>query len=338
MISNLIIDPFNIFHTGVLKYQVQQNERYQKIEFLKHHKNKFDTLMLGNSRIGTTDPVILEQYLPDGKVYNMGVSSANTDDYLKHLKYFIKDGYSLKTIYLQIDYQDMMYWGHSDSNYLQKYHPDVTDQNMFVYFWKYLTITPVFNMKIKLLQNITPDNSHTVHDFEGTGMWFNDKKESAINRDPEAYIKQEASFHLKLDRTTGINPPAYKKMLKSMRELTVLCDRHNIRLILFTAPLNHTFLDSFYIEDMLTFLEDISRIHNYWFFSDYNSLTCNNSNYYEASHYRDTLAKSIAARIFQDNTANLPDDFGLYIQQNQFKQYREQIRENLTKACSHIRP
>ena len=55
---------------------------------------------------------------------------------------------------------------------------------------------------------------------------------------------------------------------------------------------------------------------NYYDFSGYNTVTTNDCNYYETSHYRPLVGNLIAARIFHDSTISVPDDFGKFITKN----------------------
>lgn len=327
--SNVIIDPFNIFQTDLFKRHFQINERYLKIEFLENNKNRINTYLFGSSRIGTTDPAVIETSLPGSRAYNMSVSAANIYDYVEHLNYLIRNSYPVETIYLQLDLQDMVYFGHSRDDYLLRLHPDVLQENRLSYYWKYLTIIPMFNFKGKILQNLTPDNeTYVEYDIDDSGMWFIHEKEKQIRSDPEQYIDQEISFHYKATRSWGINRSQYGNIIHGLEEISRVCRNNNIRLILFLSPLNHTILDMFTVDDVLLFLEDIANIHGYWFFSDYNTFTCDDHFYYEAGHYRGVLGRRIAGRIFNDTTMTVPSDFGFYIRKNQFGRYKDRIRQN----------
>ncbi len=334
ILTNYLIDPFGVFQTTLLKRHFQDNERYLKVEFLKEHKQTFNTFMMGSSRIGTTDPDVLEKYIPNSRVYNLSISASNIEDYVKYLHYFIQNDYPLTTLYLQIDYQDMMSFGHRDDDYLLRYHPDILDENHLYYYWKYLSITPTLNLKRKLLQNFAPDNENYVrYDFEESGMWFAEAKERKLLLNSEAYVKHEASFYQREEHIWGINTLKYEKILQGLTEITQLCEANNIELILFSSPNNQALLKLFKIDDVLMFLKDISEIHGFWFFSDYNSATCDNTNYYEAGHYRGVLGSIIAARIFKDETILVPEDFGFYIQKNEFSLWQNQIKTNLIQMC-----
>ncbi|RWS47742.1 hypothetical protein CKA56_16195, partial [Arcobacter venerupis] len=112
---NYLVDPFDVFHTKILKEQFQINERFVKIEFLEKNHNKFDSYMFGSSCIGTTPPDVLNQYMNDANFYNFTIASANLYDYLLHLQYFIKKEYPLKNLYLEIDINNMNNYGRSES-------------------------------------------------------------------------------------------------------------------------------------------------------------------------------------------------------------------------------
>ncbi len=74
---NYIVDPFNIFHTKILKQEFQRNERFLKIEYLEKHNKNFNGYMFGSSTIGTTAPKIIEKNITNSKIYNFTISRAN---------------------------------------------------------------------------------------------------------------------------------------------------------------------------------------------------------------------------------------------------------------------
>lgn len=333
---NIVIDPYTIYHTHILKRDLSPNQRFNKIEYLKQHPHLYNSYMLGNSRIGTTDPKILERYIPASRFYNLTLSTGNMEDMITHLEYLIRHGYRPKNIYLQLDYQDMIYWGHNPENYEYKKHPDVTQTSHLKFYLEYGLIFPFLNFKEKLALNLSPVNEREVIQDIKTGMWIAAKKEKMILNDPERYVRLEPSFHAKTVDIWEKDEIAYQKMIAALKEIVHLCRQNQITLILYTTPCNHAMLNNFKTQDILNYLKDIANIHDYYFFSDYNSITLDNTNYYESGHFRGKVGELIAARIFNDPALNVPSDFGLHISKFNFSAHKEAIKTNFAHHRTKI--
>lgn len=326
---NLLIDPYQIFHTSPLKEELSLNQRFNKIEYLKYSHTKYDSFMLGNSRIGTTPPKVLEKYLPNSHFYNLTLSTANMEDMVTHIEYLAHHYKTIKNIYMQLDYQDMLYWGHDESNYETRKHPDISKISYPKFYSEYLLVMPFLNFKEKISRNLSPNyEKQVIQDINGTGMWIVTGKEKAIEKNPHKYALNEPSFHLKTLNIWKKNTNTYKKMLKALQKIVLLSKQNNINLILYTTPYNHAMLNCFQIDDVIQYLGDISKIHNYYFFADYNNVTLNNENYYESGHFRGKVGELIAARIFNDPQKNVPSNFGIYITQSNFLFYKAHIKTN----------
>ncbi|CAA6817653.1 MAG: Unknown protein [uncultured Sulfurovum sp.] len=307
---NYIVDPFRVFGSNVFPYQVQMNERFVKIEYIKKNHHKFNAYLFGSSRIGTTEPETIEKYVLNSKFYNFTLSSGNLHDYQSHLEFFLKEKYPIKTLYLQLDLDDMNIYGKQESDYLCKLHPEVTDTFTTFYYMKYLFGFFPMNTRTKVMDNI--ENRKTKQRNIGTGTWSLKAKEASLVENCVEYVKNVSSFHNKNRRIRKYTTAEFS--MKSLRRIVALCKQNDITLHVFTSPHNQNKMDTFILEDYYKYLKDISEITSFYDFTGYNSITQNNCNYYEASHYRPQVAKLIAARIFDDKHIEVPDDFGKYIE------------------------
>ena len=322
---NYIVDPFNIFHTKFLKEQFQMNERFMKIEYLEENKNKYNSYMFGSSRIGTTPPNIIDKYFENAKFYNFTVSGANFYDYLTHLKYFIKNEYPIKNLYLQIDIDNMTNFSWAESNYLVKYHPFILEQSLNKYYLLYLTGLFPFNIKGKIIENI--NQKDLVGYYLETGIWTRPIKEKKIQENPEKFIKEEISFNVQNKRM--IKNTQFENNSKALKEIVDLCLENNINLIIFTTPHNKNMMDSFIVEDYLKFLKMISIYTDFYDFTGYNTITTENINYYESSHYRENVGRLIAAKIFNDKSVKVPEDFGVLVTKDNIDEHLENLRKQI---------
>ena len=306
---NYIVDPIKIFNSNILPYQSYMNERFVKIEYLKKNHHKFNAYLFGSSRIGVTQPQIVEKYLPNSKFYNFTLSAANLYDYQKHLEFFLENRYEINTLYLQIDLDDMYDYGHSLSTYSYKFHPDVTHDSLLLYYIQYLFRFSPLHLKEKIMDNFKNEKIKYYQIDKGT--WTLKKKELQLKTNCTKYVEEISGFHIKYRRTKSYTTARFS--MKALKKIIELCKMNHIKLYVFITPHNHNKLDTFILDDYKNFIRDISELTDFYNFATYNTITNNDCNYYETSHYRPHVANLIAARIFKDKNISLPDDFGKFI-------------------------
>ncbi len=325
MLTNYIVDPFNVFQSKILKHDFQINQRYIKIEYLEKNKEKYNGYMIGSSRIGTTNPKVVEHYIPGAKIYNMTLNGANLYSNLMHIRYMIKAKYPIKTLYMQLDGINMSYYGSDESNYLGRMHPYVKDESLALFYFDYLSGFFPLNIKKKIAQNFNYTFNVT-YDLQ-TGIWANPVAEEKIAKNCEEYVKNQKSFHR--HNRPVLKYTTRKETIHALKEIVSLCKANNIKLYTFMVPHNKILMDTFVIKDYLAYLKDIANITNFYDFSGYNSITTNNCNYYERSHYRPFIGKLIAARIFNDKTVNIPNDFGQLVTKENITEHLQMLKENI---------
>ena len=327
IIINYLVDPFNIFHTNFLKYKLQENERFVKIEYLERNHNKFNGYLFGSSRIGTTDPKIIEQYIPNSKFYNMELSSANLYEYNLHLKYFIKKRYPIQYLYLQLDLEDIHYYGQSERDMLNKPHPYTVGDSLPLFYLQYLTGFFPINIQEKIKDNLSHHQGveHNLTD----GMWSISTREREISNNCEEYVKRVQVFNFKHHNVLRYRQKHHN--IRALKEILQLCKENHIRLYIFITPHNQNMMDTFYREETYAYLRDIAKITDFYDFSGYNSITTNNCNYYEMSHYRPLVGKLIAGKIFKDSSIDVPSDFGVWVTKESIERHIRDLKEEYSK-------
>jgi hypothetical protein len=90
-------------------------------------------------------------------------------------------------------------------------------------------------------------------------------------------------------------------------------------------------LDHFLEEDYISFLRGLSEITPFWDFSGYNSVTTDNKNYLDHSHYNPSVSRWIAARIFNDQTVMVPKDFGVWVTRKNIDSHLENLKMGFEK-------
>lgn len=314
-IINYIIDPFSVFHSGILPYDYEINERFNKIKHLDQHHDRYNAYIMGSSRSGTTSPSLLEKHIPGSHFYNMTVAGCTQYDNEQHLRYFIEKKYPIKHIFLQIDVSDIYGFKAPEGNYNAKHHPHIMHTSDSLFYLSYLTILPVKRFIEKIKVNYFEGHKNYLrYDLTQSGRWYVDYLEAQIQADPLKYVQEQSSFNQKLSR--GSKGTKIKENIHALKRFKALADAQNINLIVYIAPHNHHMMDTFEHQSYLEYLGEISKITPFWDFSGYNAITLNDGYYYESSHYRDLLAELIVKRIFNDHSSAIPHDFGHYITAN----------------------
>lgn len=324
---NYIIDPYGIFDSKFIKKRISSdNISYVKVDHIMKHYKLYNSYMFGSSRIGTTYPEDIEKYVHGSKFYNFFLSSANMEHYEKHIKLLIEK-YKVENIYLQIDLQNMYEFGQSIKDYGRRYNYIVNNENIIYYYLSYLTAFSYEHMKDKLSQK----KEDFYFDINKTGTFIFLTKDKLINKNHVQYVYNEKSFHLikpnKITYTHSIRP----RIITSFKNIVNLCKNNDINLIVYITPHNHVMMNTFQLKDIEYFFKELVKVTDFWDFSGYNTITLNNYNYYESSHYMRNVGKLIAARIFRDETVKIPSDFGVLVKQNNINTHLIKLKSDYNK-------
>ncbi len=304
--TNTLVDPFSVFGSHALPYHVQQNQRFLKIEFLKRGHSRFNGYMLGSSRIGTTDPATVERYIPGSRFYNMTVQGGTLLDAVTFVKYFLKERYDVKYLYVQIDIDTILQsYDYPDPLLLYRKHPATTGEAAWRFYLRYALAFPRAEITRKVRWNLTEHTDWMGDDIAGSGRWYWPEDDGQIA------VKLDATFHEPGRRS--IRDQALSPNVAALHDLVTLCEANGIRLYTFIAPNHREVLDSYVVEDYLTAVRALSAVTDLWDFGAYNSVTTDDTLYYESSHYRPRVAELIAARIFHDASTIIPADFGAFL-------------------------
>lgn len=330
---NLAVDPYSVLGTSRLKYTFQPNERYLKIEYLAQHRNQFDSYLMGSSRIGTTDPHDVQKYLLDSHFYNLSVSIGSTHDHLKHLEYLIASGNRPRHLYIGLDVDlGLTDFSHDAHQLLTSLHPDVPGQDKAqsrTTYW--LEYAASFHPRVtyeKVWKNLFAETPNGYLDLNmAAGTWSRPSQLARIATDQARYIREEPSFHQHNARI--VKNIRGRDNLKAMQKIRDICLQHGISLTVFITPHHRAIMDSIDENDYLAWLKGLAAITPFWNFSGYNSITLDDRNYLEASHYLPRIGTLAAARIFNDQKANIPADFGVLVNASNIESHLTELHKQI---------
>lgn len=328
---NYTLNPYEIFTHNLTPKGIHHVQRYEKIEYLKNNHNNFNAYLIGSSRIGLIEPKIAESYLPDSRFYNAWFSSANPLDAEIFLQYLIEKNYPIKYAIIQIGLDHAFYpIDYRTANDMQRsWHYDVTHKSAIDFYASY-----TFNFlpkgiydKMKILLNY--DELPQFEDIR-TGTWGYTIREKQRKQNPQAYVVNEPSFRKAIPTLRdSINKHSFTLLKQTLHTINTLCVEHHITCIIYTAPMHHSGIKSFSpkVLDSILWLIAESFPNGFWHFGYLNSITTNDYNYYEETHHIPDIDTLSLQTIFQQRTDSAPNDFGIFITKDNFKQSLDTLHE-----------
>lgn len=322
-IVNLLIDPTEVFATGALPHSFQINDRFRKVDHLLDHRNKYSGFLLGSSRMGYTDPSPFNSLLEDKETYNLNLSSANAWDYLSTTEFLLSEGFEIDFLIVQLDVTR-----HFGDRQRYQHHPKFDKSSQVRFFANNLLSLQYKSILGKLWFNIIGRDSARMNWL--TGERSRPWEDYRIRRDHALYLKSEESFSPNRTlRPTGLDADfkeATDKTVVSVRDLVSLGERNGIATTFLLTPHNQHYLDDFSWEEFQYLLTQLSKVTEFWCFSGYNSITTDDHNYYESSHYRPFIGDLTTQIVLEEGMKNGVEDFGIYVTPENLREALEVLK------------
>lgn len=301
-----VVDPFNVFHAEKIRFTgTAINDHYVKTKYILDNPNKYNSFILGSSRVGA----IHTEKIRDVKIYNMNYSGGIISENLATLKTFLKNNIYPRRIYIGIDGSSCTAdpKGHINQPIFCPYEY-LTDKK---YFYS-LYLRP-YDSLCSLWFLFTKPNTLNVEVFYKYGWWCEYGRITTID-----WGKDEINPAVGKAFNDKVLPDA----LNDIHEVVELCKKNNIEFILFTNPVHYVTYVASVEENYFEFLEGIAKITDFYNFSSLNDVTLDNNNYLETSHYKAEVGDMIINVICNGQKYN-----GLYEQGFGVKVTSENVNE-----------
>jgi hypothetical protein len=316
---NYVVDPYGVFRYGTWRHDVshqfrEPSKNFIKTRYLALNPQKYDCLILGSSRVNGIDG----RQVKDATCYNMHYSLGLPRNHLDNLRYLLKKGVRPRIVLIGLDefsYKEDPAQHLTD--YMRHPYPPAVHQNVALFYLKYLIRYSSRSMK-EPLEGFRGKREPNPYDHYGTGL------ETATLGEADRQIESDPANHAKdpkFQEPIMTEGDRMVEALEEIRETVDLLKTHGVRLIVFINPIHKatylaTGLDKFFL-----FEKELSGITSFYDFSGLNSITTNNYYYYETSHYRRNVGASMLARIFNDSSVKVPDDFGVLVTRDNIDQH-----------------
>lgn len=297
---NVLIDPYNIFHADRIRDNgVEPNKNYFKTKYIIENPDKFDSYLLGSSRVGFMDV----EKMKGGSYYDMMYSEGLPYEHLKTLKAFISHGVIPKNVLMGVD--DISYFvdpaWHEGQLYRLSFPYEGDFYDKLGFYIRYLDIITTLQ-SLKTIRKYGEPNLEKVERYYRTGT-----EDLTVERpfDENANVPYWADYY----------SPRLDQVMNEIREIRDLCQEYGISLTVFTNPIHATTYAKDVEHGYLDFLEALADIVPYYNFSGFNNITLNNDYYYETSHFKPLAGDVMIQAMFGQGVSEelQSQGFGVYV-------------------------
>ncbi|MFA5322793.1 MAG: hypothetical protein WC373_08980 [Smithella sp.] len=316
-------------NTGEAKFVQGINERIFNVEYIFRHPDKYDSFLFGSSRTG----LINVGKINSDNFYNMSYNGGIPSEHLMIIKTFLKKGIKIKLVVIGLDeFSFSRTHFENEKLLLRQMHPYITGKSLAgifsLYYFRMPQLFELADLKDKLLSN---EKYKFILDKNGTNLgWMNIEKEIITSGKP-SYT----------DKNITYDPFKYNEMISAdvfsqIKELISLSKKHDFRLIFFINPVRGPeYLN--YALNIIPIKEKLAVITDFYDFSGFNSVTTDNINYLDNSHYRYFVGDFIIERIFNIKNIPIPDDFGVLVTKNNINKHIKMQKQELGKFLVTIK-
>lgn len=318
------IDPYDILGLSHFnKKNFEPNLRIKKVAWLKK-QNRFDSYILGSSRANFYTSADASR-LSGRDYYNMSVSAEGIDTMRARLKWLI-DNKSPRQVIIGLDYDIMFYPINRPIGMSRIEPPEISgDPAGFLYEYFKSALWGEEAVWLTLKDNIFIRENNYRFDVS-TGYFWLPAEEKEIAEEPAKHSLRQ--MFVRSHWNDGGKVPETR-----FHELSAMCDllkQNKMESILIINPYNHALLAGFPPEDYLRWLERVvNTCGPVWDFSGYNSVTVNNLNYYDYSHFTKQVGAMVLERIYGCADCSIPDNFGVLATPQNLHLYIPYVKQNL---------
>lgn len=292
-----------------IKPRLYDYQRYVKLFDIAYQKPR--TVLLGSSRVlwglDPTNP-LLNQYPP---VYNAGVMGPPVYEIKHYFDHALANQPHLKRVILALDFYA----------FNAKF-----DNREF-------ELMPVFGKKWQNIIWIRKKMLFDVKAVVGT-LWsslirkdiMTLRNDGRLTPDPLSDRKLYQAFFEPppTPKGVGMRSDLYypfklsKQSFDALKSIVDICRKRNIELIIYIAPTMRSneitvFHEYGIWKDYENYQRALAKLHPYWDFTSWNSVTMNGDNFVDTSHHVFPVGDIILERLFGTVDKNIPESFGRYV-------------------------
>lgn len=311
---NFLVDPYGVFNNiGVVwpSYEMTQNSETAKITYLKGHYQEYDSYIIGDSSTSSYPTEQLNEYF-GASFYNMCMYDADMLDVEQTVTYLVENCI-VKNLIVNVYLDNAVLYDITSDSLSCQLSPEVTGESAWSFYSKYLFMDPRISMeKLKALR----DDTYIPQTFDvftpETGTYDRKLRDAERIGNMDDYLAAYPEFVDDPAIGMNINEVAVAGTLKSIAAIRNLCKENGINLVVVTAPVYREYMNCFDYNAVMDFYTRLAEVTPYWDFS-LSSVSCEPRYFYDETHFRNCVGKMALARIAEDDSIYIPEDFGAYV-------------------------
>lgn len=337
---NYLIDPYGMNNyitvDRINKYK-KSNTGYTfrfKTNIIRNYK--FDTLMLGTSRIGVMNPDVVNKYT-NGKTFNFEAPGSITEQQHKLFLYALKYN-NIKTLVYGIDFMSFNENRTIKNDFKEFYelYDKIENKKKISNYDLFFNLKTFKDSSIVLFKNLLNKNIVESHYLYKNGMRdYTDHIEALKNGTfkIDKGIESSIKGYFKKDTGTYKNYKFSYKYLKYFKNTIDYCRNNNIKVLVYIPPMYSDHFDALssagYFDEFELFKKELVQVIGYVDFTGHNTITNNKNNYWDSSHLRKELTEIVMAKLFNDKSKKIPLDFGVEVSKDNIDEHLENLKAQI---------
>ena len=311
---NYMVDPYGAFGDRVLQwwsYDETMNPRTAKIRYLEQHHDEYDSYIIGSSGSSSYPVDALNEYL-GARFYNCFSCDSDMRANEELCSYLIEN-YGVKNILLNLSPEVALSHGVGNVSRTTCQYYKVSGENPLLYYFRFLTANP--KDSIAKLQRLSSDGyaqqEYCAFDAE-TGAYDKSRHDVEPIGDLESYLARDA-YTAFLDYPQGAETmDALREAMDGVSRIVQKCEENGVNLIVISQPCYYKAIENYSEADLADFRNALAEITDYWDFS-FSSVSYEPRYFYEDTNFRSGVGHMALAKICNDPSVYVPDDFGEHI-------------------------
>lgn len=316
-IFNIITDPYGAFGDPVLEwwtYDMTLNPRLAKETYLEKNHDSFDSYVIGASGSSMLSAEKLNNYL-DANFYNAFFYYSDADSF-RELADFLLDNYEVKNLVLNLSILSAANNPKNGREDAKNHYWKVDGTNPISFYARYLFLSPKEGMqKLEYLKQdrYLPEAYRVIDPV--TGSYDKTREDADPIHSLEDYLKKPKYSMFTNYSKHHYTTPYLQQCIDAVSAVKARCDEMGVNLIVVCQPMYYKYMEYFDVEKyQVPFYDALAEITDYWDFT-MSSVSYEPRFFYDASHARNPVGDMMLAKIFQDDSVYVPENFGRYVTQ-----------------------
>ena len=339
MLTNVVIDPEEMFQTNLLPAHSSPNTRYQRFNDYQRNAREVDALLFGSSRATVFDLTTMATLTGARRVGSFGVIAGTITDHLPFLEFVLRDkaahGERIKHVLLLLDSDLLGTASWTNRNLDSFMPPEISGELKFRFWLRYLVSVQTTSWRESIRQSFgspsgTPAPVASIDASNGrsrlaaigniaaltsisraeNGRHAGVATGSTLIASETTAAPQTASDDaLQLLRKRMSVKPFLEAQLRDLAKFVSICRQNGIELTVAVDPLhkeNQLLFLPGHLQDMVSHIAELTPV---WNFESPAWLASNPAYWFEHSHFKPEVATLMLRRMYA-NGSGVPDDFG----------------------------